>query len=101
MPTQAHHIFLSYARADNVSGRITAFADRLRSGYLTTTGHQLRIFMDIHHIEGGAHWHDEILRNLHDAHILLACLSPNYLASEYCQKEFNEFMKGETGHALF
>ena len=44
-------------------------------------------------------WRLRILQGLRDSHLLLACLSPGYLASQNCKWEFNEYLKHEIGRA--
>jgi hypothetical protein len=94
------HLFLSYARKDNISGRITAFHERLRADYLAATGQELRAFFDIHDIHGMDDWRHNILSHLRHCHILLACLSPAYLDSDPCRWEFEEYLKGEVSHGV-
>ena len=100
MPPQRYHVFLSYARADNSTGVVTGFVERLQADYLRTTGRDLRVFFDLHAIEGMDHWRHKILEHLGRSHVLLAILSPSYLDSPYCQWEFSEYLKGEISHEL-
>ena len=45
-------------------------------------------------------WRHRILGGIRDARLLLVCLSPSYLESEYWAWEFNEYLKHEAAHAL-
>jgi len=100
MPPKSHHVFISYARKDNLPrgrspGSITCFIQRLRNEYFDFTGGELRVFFDQEDIEGMDQWQHRILSDLSSSYIFLACVSPAYLQSEWCQREFNEYRKGE------
>jgi len=43
-------------------------------------------------------WRQRIFQGLRESRLLLACLSPAYLKSEYCEWEFVEYLKYEIGH---
>jgi tetratricopeptide (TPR) repeat protein len=60
---------------------------------------ELRVFFDQEEIRGMEDWRLRILQGLRDSHLLLACLSPGYLASQNCKWEFNEYLKHEIGRA--
>ena len=45
-------------------------------------------------------WRHRILDAIRDTRLLLVCLSPAYLQTEYCAWEFNEFLKHESARAL-
>lgn len=105
MAVESHHIFLSYARKDNLPradspGPITGFVERLKKEYFGIAGSELRVFFDIEDIRGMDQWQHRTLHDLNASYILLPCLSPAYLASECCQWEFNEYRKGETRRSL-
>ena len=43
-------------------------------------------------------WRQRILQGLRESRLLLACLSPAYLQSEYYEWEVVEFLKDKIGH---
>ncbi|MFI5461530.1 MAG: toll/interleukin-1 receptor domain-containing protein, partial [Isosphaerales bacterium] len=45
-------------------------------------------------------WRHRILGGLRESRLLLVCLSPAYLESEYCAWEFNEYLNHEIARAL-
>lgn len=45
-------------------------------------------------------WRHRILQGLRESRLLLAFVSPNYLESEYCEWESNEYVKNEVARAL-
>jgi hypothetical protein len=53
---------------------------------------------DQQEIGGMQDWRQRILQGLRESRLLLACLSPAYLKSEYCEWEFVEYLKYEIGH---
>jgi tetratricopeptide (TPR) repeat protein len=98
--SETHHVFLSYARKDNAAGRITAFRERMKRDYLAATGRELTVYFDKEDIHGMDHWEHNILQHLQGAHVLLACISPAYLTSDYCRWEFEEYVKREINQGL-
>jgi tetratricopeptide (TPR) repeat protein len=93
-------IFISYARADNATGAISSLIADIAQTFLPIAGRPLDPFFDLHAIAGMDDWRDRILSGLQQCSVLVTCLTPAYLASPYCEWEFNEFLKGEIGHVL-
>ena len=89
-------LFVSYSRRDNQQGRIRELVTVIQSQHHAITGGtELRIFFDTEDIKGGDDWEHRLLGGIRSARLLLACLSPSYLESEYCAKEFIEYLKHE------
>jgi hypothetical protein len=86
-------LFVSYSRRDNQQGRIRELVEVIQAQYRAlTTGPGLRIFFDT---EDSDAWEDHLLRVIRSARLLLVCLSPSYLESEYCAKVFIEYLGQE------
>ncbi len=101
MEREPYDLFVSYARHDDADGRVRELIRALADRYRESAGTELRYFLDTGAIAGMDDWRQRILDAVHDAPLLLACLSPTYFGSEYCAWEFNEFVKLEAAHALF
>lgn len=96
-----YDLFVSYTRQDNTHGRVADLVQQIRDDHRAFTGGQdLAVFFDTAEIRGMDDWRHGILEGLRDSRLLLVCLSPEYLASEYCEWEFNEYVKHETSRAL-
>lgn len=95
-----YDLFITYSRRDNEHGRITEFVERISRDFESFAGRSLRPFFDTAEIQGMDDWRHRILQGLRGSRLLLACLSPNYLLSEYCEWEFNEYVKNEVARAL-
>jgi tetratricopeptide (TPR) repeat protein len=95
-----YDLFISYSRRDNGNGRITEFVERISRDFESFAGRPLRPFFDITEIQGMDDWRHRILQGLRQSRLLLAFVSPNYLQSEYCEWEFNEYVKNEVARAL-
>ncbi len=91
-------LFISYSRRDNADGRIVEFLDRLKVDFAAFAGRPLSAFFDVTEIQGMDDWRHRILAGLRDSSAFLACLTPAYLESRYCEWEFNEFVKHEAAH---
>lgn len=96
-----YDLFISYSRRDNQQGRITQLVERIEVDFAEFAGRSLVPFFDANEIHGMDDWRHSILRGLRESRLLLACLSPAYLRSEYCEWEFNEYLKHEIGCACF
>ncbi len=92
-----YDLFISYSRGDNTGDRITHFADRIGRDFEALAGRPLRPFFDRRTIASMEDWRHKILQGLRESRLLLACLSPSYLNSEYCKWEFVEYLKNEVG----
>ena len=93
-----YDLFISYSRRDNAQGRITQLVERIKADFAPFAKRELVPFFDHQEIHGMQDWRQRILRGLRESRLLLACLSPTYLQSEYCEWEFVEYLKYEIGH---
>lgn len=97
-------LFISYSRRDNLDGRISQLVERIKSDFEAFANRPLELFFDISiedGIKGMEDWRHKILKGLRESRMLIACLSPSYLKSEYCEWEFNEYVKHEISRAFF
>jgi hypothetical protein len=86
-------LFISYARADNTDGWVTALRDAIYEDFRTFSAEQFRIFLDTDEIRSRQDWDLRLSEGLRTARVLLVCLSPNYLRSKYCRWEWEEFAR--------
>lgn len=93
-----YDIFISYSRCDNEQGRITQLVERIKTDFAPFAKRELVPFFDQQEIHGMQDWRQRILQGLRESRLLLACLSPAYVQSEYCEWEFVEYLKYEIGH---
>jgi hypothetical protein len=82
-------IFVSYAHADNRNGWVDAFHARLENR-LGELGVKARIWRD-QKLGGADVFSDEILAQLKQSALLISILSPNGMASKWCEKERQKF----------
>lgn len=92
-----YDLFISYSRRDNLQGRVTQLVRRVEADFKVFSGRQLEPFFDVLSIRGMEDWRNRILQGLRESRLLLACLSPAYVASEHCEWEFTEYLKHEVG----
>ena len=71
-------VFVSYSR------RNKSFAERLARD-LSDAG--MEVWVDFRQIHGGEMWQDEIFRGIELSEILVVCLSPAAVSSEWVQRE--------------
>lgn len=92
-----YDIFISYSRRDNTKQQVSQLVERIKADFKAFSGRELIVFFDLEEIRGMDDWRHRILDGLKKSHLFLACLSPAYFESEYCEWEFNEYTKHEIG----
>ena len=90
-----YDLFISYARKDNETGKITELKEKIESLYNKTTERKLKIFFDTSEIKGMDDFNNRILSALNESSMLLIILSPNHLESDYCNSEVTEYLDFE------
>src|SRR5262249_29482540 len=87
-------LFISYSRHDNRQGHVSELVALIQKDYRSFTGREeLRAYFDEEQIAHRDDWQRRTLSGICSSRLLLACLSPNYLESEYCSWEFNEYLR--------
>jgi len=93
-------LFISYFRDDNRQGQISEIVAGIQKEYRDFTGGgEPRIFFDKREFGGMDDWQQNILDAIRSSRLLLVCLSPNYLQSEYCSWELNQYLRHKAAHA--
>jgi hypothetical protein len=93
-------IFLSYTDLKDLFGAVSEFRDHLENQVQRKTGKKLTVFQDKRGIHGGDKW-DNILNNeLSSARLLIILLSPTWLRSEWCRKEYTLFCRSGDAQLL-
>jgi len=92
-----YDLFISYSRLDNEQGRISELVYQIKADFQIFDGTDriLNVYFDMTEINCMDDWRHKILQGLRESHLLLVCLSPSYLKSEYCEWEFNEYLTNE------
>ena len=85
--------FWSYARADDRAdrGRIQALAQDVAAQYEMMTGEPVQQFFDQQSLVWGDDWRQEIDEYLEVAAFFIPIITPRYLRSEQCRREFRSF----------
>ena len=96
----SYDLFISYCRRDNSQRRISQLVEHISADFASFAGRSFQPFFDVTEIQGMADWRHRILQGLRESRLLLACLSPAYVSSEYCAWEFNEYLKHEVARAV-
>lgn len=95
--TSSSIAFFSYAHRDNdnSNGRLLQIAEDLRGEYAIQTGEELRLFVDKDDELDGLKWGDEwskvIDSKLGITAFYIPVISPSFLASDECRREFLTF----------
>ncbi len=83
-----YDFFFSYSRHDNERGRIMQLVEHIKTDFAPFAKRELVPFFDQQETHGMSDWPQRIFQGLRESRLLLACLSPAYLQSEYCEWEF-------------
>jgi hypothetical protein len=93
-----YDVFISYAHADDEPHHatekkwVTVLCDALSSRYRSRTGDPLRVWRDPL-LRPGQVFDPVILERVRESAILLPIVSPSFIKSDYCLKEFQEFVQ--------
>jgi len=90
-----YDLFISYAHRDNARGQVRELRDAISEDFEKFAGRNLTIFFDEHDIPSMADWEKRIAQGLRESRLFLAVLSPNYFASAYCRREWEEYVRYE------
>jgi len=88
-------LFVSYAHADDADGCVTALVDLIQRAYTRLRNAPLAIFFDREAIRSMQDWEERILVGLRGSKAMLAVVSPAYLESTFCRREWEIFRKHE------
>ena len=89
-------LFISYARRDNSEGWITRFIEALQEEQRRFTGgREFRVFFDKEDIRSLDDWRHRIQESLAASRLLVAFISPDYFASEWCRREWRTWIDVE------
>jgi hypothetical protein len=89
--SDAYDLVISYSRRDNAQGRITQLVERIKTDFVLFRETRTRRLLRPAGNPRMSDWRQRILHSLRESRLLLACLSPAYLQSEYCEWEFFEY----------
>ena len=85
-------IFLSYTHIKNYWGDIDEFQNRLENYVQQKVGDVgLRIFIDTKGLRVGEQWDAALETAITEARLLVVLLSPTWINSSYCRKEYKIF----------
>ncbi len=92
---EKYDIFISYSHHDNKEhwNWIHVFCERLTSNYRSRVGREPKIFLDKDGLNVGNTLNGAITAAIDASTLFIPVLSPVYLSSEWCRKEFLYFMK--------
>jgi len=91
-----YDFFVSYARKDNRDGWIARFLEQLQDEHRKYSGgRSFRIFFDTDEIRSLDDWRHRIYEGLAASRLLVAFISPSYLASEWCRREWRTWIDVE------
>ncbi len=87
--TDRFDVFCSYAHVDNDEGWVANFATAIGGTYRRLTGEPLRLFLDREALTTADIWERRIRSALEASRVLLAVVSPSYVRSEWCRREWD------------
>ena len=87
--------FLSYAHFDDSheNGKLRIFAEKLSGEVRVHWGEEFPIFIDRNNLKWGQEWKERIDESLDGVTFLISIVTPGYLKSEWCRREFFRFLK--------
>jgi hypothetical protein len=89
---------MSYTGIKDQYGAVSKFREHLEKELREATGNRsLTVFQDNVRIQGGDKWEETLDAELASARLLLVLLSPTWLKSAWCRKEYRLFASGSSG----
>ncbi len=83
-------------KPQRLGGAVTKFRDHLEIELRKKTGNvSLTVFQDKRGIHGGDKWEQVLEEELDSAKLLLILLSPTWIRSEWCRKEYEKFIASD------
>lgn len=92
------NVFLSYTRSKDQFNKVSSFRERLEHE-LSMRSPGSTVFQDTHNLGSGQHFPEELQNALRRADVFLALVSPAWLQSDWCRKEFSTFTVNATDAA--
>jgi tetratricopeptide (TPR) repeat protein len=92
---EPYDLFVSYARADNAAPvhMVTALVESIEAAFRRFSADPpLRVFFDKRAILDGQHWERVLKRGVRQSKVMLAVLSEAYFRSEWCRREWEEYV---------
>jgi hypothetical protein len=87
-----YDIFMSYTHAKDEFGAVTTFIKHLEHELYKKSGVIITVFQDKRDIRPGDEWETFISEQLKSAKMLLILLSPTWITSKECAKEYEQFL---------
>src|SRR5215213_3578415 len=90
-----YDLFISYARRDNADKQVRELRDTISHDFHKSVGRNFDVFFDEDDIPNMVAWEKRIAQGLRESRVFLAVISPNYFASRYCRREWQEYVRYE------
>jgi hypothetical protein len=90
-----YQLFCSYSHVDNEDGWVDRCADVFLSTYRKLTGVEAKFFVDRESLITSEVWNRKISAALKQSQMMVAVLSPSYVRSEWCRREWHTFVDQE------
>jgi hypothetical protein len=89
-----YDLFISYAREDDLEGRVSEFVVRLRTALSQRLGERPSLYFDTQDGAAGVGTTDEILAAVRRSALFLAVGSPTYVHRDFTRRELETFSDG-------
>jgi len=98
VPGLQNDLFVSYAHGDNADGWVTTLHERLKIRLRELLGVSPTIWRDDRRLGREMDFSDEIQKEVASTAVVIAVVSPSYLASAYCRLERQAFFAAAQSH---
>ena len=86
-------LFISYSRKDNDAAMVSALVETIETDFAQfSPSVPLKVFFDKKSILDMQHWQDVLKKGLRQSKVMLAVLSEAYFSSEWCRREWEEYI---------
>lgn len=91
VPGCKHDLFLSYVHEESVW--VDEFRRALSEAFANRTGEHITFWQDVRNLRAGEKWDTRIQQAIRNAAVFLAIVSPRYLNSPHCKREYEFLLK--------
>jgi len=87
----ANQVFISYSSGKDLNGTVTEFHKYLQNEIQLNSDTSITVFLDKEGINAGNNWKGSLSNALDQCTVFVILLSPSWLHSEWCRKEYMYF----------
>ena len=99
-PDGWYDLFVSYSTLDDQGQWVARLLATIADLHRVNSAEDLTCFYAPDRIQAGQDWETQLIKSIPVSRLFLACLSPEYFASEWCRREWQLYIEQEPHRGL-